>query len=144
MSSPSLSMPRTEAPARFRSGPPRNLPVKEIDERTANALEHPGRIAGRAAEHSFHVFENEVLIRVFVVHSLIVTRPFVLNPRRIIDVRIHLHLLHVPALIHSFDATYAAVAGANMNRSHGPVASIGQIDDPDRITAIVSPERITP
>src|SRR5205085_6300210 len=33
-----------------------SLPIKEIDERTANALEHPARVPGRAAEHPLHVF----------------------------------------------------------------------------------------
>ena len=103
-------------------------------------MEHPGRVARRPAEHSFHVLENQILVGILVIVLGLIA---VFGRWRIVCFGIHFHLLHVSALIHSFDATYPAVAGANVNRAERPVAPIAERYNPDGIAAIVGPQRVT-
>src|SRR4051812_43195878 len=114
----------------------RRSAIEKIGERALDLVEHPGRVASGAPEHSLDVLEDKLLVGVLVVHVLIVVR-------WIINIRIDFDLLHVSALIHSFDPGHSSVAGANMNCADGPVGSIGESHDPDRVGVVVSPERVT-
>src|SRR5205085_6639314 len=115
----------------------RLLPVEEVHERAPHFMEHSARVARRLAEGPLDVFEDNVLVRVFVLDGLIVRRQLVLSRRRIIEVGIHLYLLQVAALIHSLDADDTAIAGADVHRADGAATSVGQADNPDGIPLFI-------